>query len=58
MLVGTNSANGEGIVKPLVEALLGETDIPFEWDGYTPYDKLPPLAKLKEHNRVTLTANS
>ena len=57
MLVMTNSSNGEGIFKPLVEALLGETAFPFDWDGYTPYDKLPPLPKLKEHKRVTLTAD-
>jgi CubicO group peptidase (beta-lactamase class C family) len=56
MLVMTNSSNGEGIFKPLVEALLGETGFPFDWDGYTPYDKLPPLPKLKEHKPVTLTA--
>lgn len=55
MLVMTNSSNGEGIFRPLVEALLGETAFPFDWDGYTPYDKLPPLPKLKEHKRVTLT---
>jgi hypothetical protein len=56
MLVMTNSSNGEGIFKPLVEALLGETGFPFDWDGYTPYDKLPPLPKLKEHKKVSLTA--
>lgn len=55
MLVMTNSSNGEGLFKPLVESLLGETGFPFEWEGYTPYDKLPPLPKLKEHKRVTLT---
>jgi hypothetical protein len=55
MLVMTNSSNGEGIFKPLVEALLGETSFPFDWDGYTPYDKLLPLPKLKEHKSVTLT---
>ena len=57
MLVMTNSSNGEGIFRPLVEALLGETAFPFDWDGYTPYDKLPPLAKLKQHKRVTLAAD-
>ncbi len=56
MLVMTNGSNGEGIFKPLAEALLGETGFPFDWDGYTPYDKLPPLPKLKEHKPVTLTA--
>jgi len=56
MLVMTNSSNGEGIFKPLVEALLGQTGFPFDWDGYTPYDKLPPLPKLKEHKKAALTA--
>ena len=55
MLVMTNRSNGEGIFKPLAEALLGETGFPSDWEGYTPYDKLPPLPKLKEHKRVTLT---
>jgi CubicO group peptidase (beta-lactamase class C family) len=57
LLVMTNSSNGEGIFKPLVEALLGETGFPFDWDGYTPYDKLPPLPKLKQHKQVMLTAD-
>jgi CubicO group peptidase (beta-lactamase class C family) len=56
MLVMTNSSNGEGIFKPLIDSLLGATAFPFEWEGYTPYDKLPPLAKLKEHKKATLTA--
>jgi hypothetical protein len=51
----TNSSNGEGIFKPLADALLGNTGFPFDWDGYTPYDKLPPLPKLKEHKKATLT---
>ena len=46
ILIMTNSSNGEGIFKPLIETLLGETAFPFDWDGYTPYDKLPPLPKL------------
>lgn len=54
MLVMTNSSNGEGIFKPLADALLGNTGFPFDWDGYTPYDKLPPLPKLKEHKNATL----
>ena len=56
ILVMTNSSNGEGIFRPLVKALLGETGFPFDWDGYTAYDKLSPLPKLKEHKSVTLTA--
>lgn len=49
MLIMTNSANGEGIFKPLIEALLGETAFPFDWEGYTPYDKLPPPTQQKQH---------
>ena len=55
ILILTNSSNGEGIFKPLIDALLGPTSFPFEWEGYTPYNLLPPLPKLKEHKRVTLT---
>ena len=55
ILVMTNSSNGEGIFKPLTEALLGKTGFPYDWNSYTPYDKLPPLPKLKEHKPVTLT---
>jgi CubicO group peptidase (beta-lactamase class C family) len=47
LLVMTNSSNGEGIFKPLVDALLGDTRFPFEWESYTPYDKLTPLPKAK-----------
>lgn len=39
-LILTNSSNGEGIFEPLIEALLGQTRFPFEWEHYTPYDKL------------------
>jgi hypothetical protein len=56
ILIMTNSSNGEGIFKPLLDALLGPTHFPFEWEGYTPYTELPPLPKLKEHKRVALTA--
>ena len=48
ILILTNSSNGEGIFKPLIEALLGQTGFPFDWEGYTPYDKLPPLPKLND----------
>ena len=41
ILVMTNSSNGEGIFKPLLDALLGKTGFPFDWEGYTPYDQLP-----------------
>ena len=51
----TNSSNGEGIFKPLVDAILGPTLFPFDWENYTPYNLLPPLPKLKEHKQVSLT---
>ena len=44
-----NSANGEGIFKPLVETFLGGPAFPFDWEGYTTYDKLPP-PQLKNTN--------
>jgi CubicO group peptidase (beta-lactamase class C family) len=55
ILILTNSSNGEGIFQPLIDALLGPTNFPFEWENYTPYDRHPPLSKLKEHKPVTLT---
>jgi CubicO group peptidase (beta-lactamase class C family) len=55
ILILTNSSNGEGIFKPLIDALLGPTAFPFDWENYTPYDQLPPLPKLKEHKSVSLT---
>jgi hypothetical protein len=55
ILILTNSSNGEGIFKPLIDALLGPTNFPFEWENYTPYDRLPPLPKLKQQKPVALT---
>jgi len=56
ILILTNSSNGEGIFKPLVDTLVGETAFPFDWESYTPYTLLPPLPKLKEHKTASLTA--
>jgi CubicO group peptidase (beta-lactamase class C family) len=55
ILIMTNSSNGEGIFKPLIDSVLGATAFPFDWEGYTPYNLLPPLPKLKEHKKVSLT---
>ncbi len=55
ILILTNSANGEGIFKPLIDSLLGPTGFPFEWEDYTPYNLLPPPPKLQEHKQVALT---
>jgi len=54
LLILTNSSNGEGIFKPLIDSILGSTAFPFDWENYTPYNQLPPLPKLKEHKRITL----
>lgn len=56
ILIMTNSSNGEGIFKPLIDSILGVTAFPFDWENYTPYNLLPPLPKLKEHKKVTLAA--
>ncbi len=55
ILILTNSSNGEGIFKPLIDTVIGATSFPFEWEGYTPWDKLPPPSSLKQHHPVTLT---
>jgi CubicO group peptidase (beta-lactamase class C family) len=42
VIIMTNSSNGESIFKELVEEIAGVT-IPWEWEGYTPYQ---PTVKL------------
>lgn len=42
IVILTNSSNGEGIFKELLETLLRDTFTPIEWEGYTPWNKLPP----------------
>jgi CubicO group peptidase (beta-lactamase class C family) len=54
ILIMTNSGNGEGIYKPLLEALLRDTFTPIEWEGFTPYNELPPRPALKQHTQVPL----
>jgi CubicO group peptidase (beta-lactamase class C family) len=52
IVIMTNSSNGEGIYKYLLETLLKNTFTPIEWEGFTPYDKLPPRVPLKQHKQV------
>ncbi len=52
MVIMTNSANGEGIFKGLLERILKDTYTPIEWEGYTPYDQLPPRPPLPKHTTV------
>jgi CubicO group peptidase (beta-lactamase class C family) len=52
IVIMTNSSNGEGIYKALLETLQKNTFTPIEWEGFTPYDQLPPRPPLKEHKTV------
>jgi CubicO group peptidase (beta-lactamase class C family) len=52
LLIMTNSGNGEGIYKSLLESVLGNTFTPIAWEGFTPYDQLPPRPPLKQHTQV------
>jgi len=54
MVIMTNSGNGEGIFEYLQETLLKNTFAPIAWEGYTPYDKLPPHPPLKRHKQVAV----
>lgn len=40
MLIMTNSSNGEGIYKELLETLQRNTFTPIEWESFTPYTEL------------------
>ena len=54
LLIMTNSANGEGIYKDLLETLLKNSWTPIEWEGFTPYNQLPPRPPLKQHKLVAI----
>ena len=58
MIILTNSSNGEGIFEYLLETLLKDKYTPIEWEGYTPYDKLPPRAPLVKHREVAIDPKS
>jgi CubicO group peptidase (beta-lactamase class C family) len=50
----TNSANGEGIYKELLEDVQGNTFTPIEWEGFTPYNELPPRVPLQDHKPIVI----
>ena len=54
IVIMTNSSNGEGIFKELLETLIRNTSTPIEWEGYTPYTQLPPRQPLKERKAVVV----
>jgi hypothetical protein len=57
ILIMTNSGNGEGIYEGLLKKLLKNTFTPIAWEGFTPYNQLPPRAPLKQHKEVRLNPN-
>jgi CubicO group peptidase (beta-lactamase class C family) len=54
IVIMTNSANGEGIFKELLEKLQRNTFTPIDWEGYTPYNELPPRQPLPVHAEIVL----
>jgi len=56
ILIMTNSSNGEGMFKELLETLIRNTFTPIEWEGYTPYNALPPRQALPAHTEIALDA--
>jgi CubicO group peptidase (beta-lactamase class C family) len=56
IVIMTNSSNGEGIFKDLLETLQRNTFTPIEWEGFTPYNQLPPRKPLPVHKQVQLEA--
>lgn len=39
IVIMTNSSNGEGIYKAILETVLRDTFTPIEWEGFTPYNE-------------------
>lgn len=56
IVIMTNSSNGEGIFKELLETLLRNTFTPIDWEGFTPYTELPARKPLPVHTEITLDA--
>jgi hypothetical protein len=56
IVIMTNSSNGEGIFKELLETLLRDTFTPIEWEGFTPYTELPARKPLPVHTEIALDA--
>jgi CubicO group peptidase (beta-lactamase class C family) len=54
LIILSNSSNGEGIYKDLLESLQANTFTPIEWEGFTPYQNLPPRPPLKVHTEIKL----
>jgi CubicO group peptidase (beta-lactamase class C family) len=56
VVIMTNSANGEGIFEGILEEVQGNAFTPIEWEGFTPYDRLPPRPPLPRHTPIAVDA--
>lgn len=54
IVIMTNSSNGEGLYEYVLEKVQANSFTPIEWEGFTPYDKLPPKQPLKKHETIML----
>jgi hypothetical protein len=45
VLFRSNDVRAESLYQRLTEATLGDPGMPWSWEGYTPYDRAPALAK-------------
>jgi CubicO group peptidase (beta-lactamase class C family) len=54
IVIMTNSANGEGIFKELLNTLVRISSTPIEWEGFTPYNELPRRKPLPSHHEIAL----
>lgn len=54
LVILSNSANAEGIFESILERVQGNTCTPIEWEGFTPWDKLPPRPPLPRHTPVAV----
>jgi CubicO group peptidase (beta-lactamase class C family) len=52
IVIMTNSGNGEGIYKEILERVQGNTFTPIVWEGFNPCNQLPPRAPLPQHTQV------
>jgi CubicO group peptidase (beta-lactamase class C family) len=51
IVIMTNSSNGEGIYKEILETLLRDTFTPIEWEGFAPYNE-PKHTEISGDPRV------
>ena len=54
IVILTNSSNGEGIFKELLETLIRNPFTPIAWEGFTPYNELPPRKPQPKHTEIEL----